>query len=267
MANDVKHITMLQRSPGYYVSLKRNSPFTRIARAIMPEQMCHNVLRFLFAAQTGKASIVTDHIETFTDKEVVTKSGKKIEADIVITATGLKIRLLGGAQPIIDGKPLKLGEKFVYKGTFLQDVPNAGLLIGCEWRSVLSNEYMLMYAPLSDVNASWTLGSDVSAKHVCKLLNFLDSKGFDAATPTPKHAGIDSRPLMNLKSNYLQRAEDEMPRLAVNSRGGTRRFGSMTFTRFGRRSLITRLSLARLPRRWARKSLFLEARLGSEASL
>lgn len=82
--------------------------------------------------KTGKASIVTDHIETFTDKAVVTKSGKKIEADIVITATGLKIKLLGGAQPIIDGVPLKLGEKFVYKGTFLQDVPNAGLLIGCE---------------------------------------------------------------------------------------------------------------------------------------
>ncbi len=255
MVDKVERITMLQRSPAYYVALKRNSPFTAFFRAILPQQVCHNFLRAVFALQaymffyacqlfpnalrrvlrfgvarelpkdfpldphfnptynpwdqrlcfvpdgdlfkalhTGKADIVTDHIESFTDKSVVLKSGKKLDADIVVTATGLKIKLLGGAGLTVDGKPVKLGQRMIYKGTFLQGVPNAGLLIGY-------------------VNASWTLGSDVSALHVTKLLNHLEKRGLDSATPAVNDSDkVEFKPLMNLKSNYLQRAEDEMPK-------------------------------------------------------
>ena len=255
MADKVEHITMVQRSPAYYLALKRNSPFTAFFRAVLPEQMCHTFLRTLFAFQaylfyyacqwfpnalrrllrfgvarhlprdfpldphfnpsympwdqrlcfvpdgdlfkclhSGKASIVTGHIDTFTKDALVTKAGEKIQADIVVTATGLKIKLLGGAGLTVDGQPIKLGQKMVYKGTFLQGVPNAGLLMGY-------------------VNASWTLGSDISALHVTKLLNHLDRKGLDAATPQVNDGEhVDARPLIALKSNYLARAEDEMPK-------------------------------------------------------
>lgn len=141
----------------------------------------------------GKASIITGKIKTFTEKSVVMENGETAPADIVVTATGLKMQLYGGATLRVDGEVVNVAERTTYNGTFLEGLPNASLSMGY-------------------TNASWTLGADVSALYVCKALQYMAENKFDAFIPRldPAH-GVNPAPLLNLKSNYIRKAEKDLP--------------------------------------------------------
>ena len=111
------------------------------------------------ALKSGKAEIVTDHIETFTENGIRTKGGETIEADIVVTATGLDIQLLGGAEVFVDGEKVEFGDRLLYKGALAESIPNAVIVIGY-------------------VNMSWTLKSDLVAVYFCRLLNYMRENNF-----------------------------------------------------------------------------------------
>lgn len=141
----------------------------------------------------GKASIFTGKIKSFTEDSIVMENGETARADVVVTATGLKMLVYGGATIKVDGEVVKVPERTMYNGTFLEGVPNSSLSFGY-------------------TNASWTLGADVSALYVCKALRFMKQNGFDAFVPRldPSH-GINAAPLLNLKSNYIRKAEKDIP--------------------------------------------------------
>jgi len=149
---------------------------------------------FYRSLRNGTADIVTDKIKEVTATGIETESGKKLDADIIVTATGLKMQLAGGAVMSVDSKPVVPSEKFIWKGMMLQDVPNAAFVIGY-------------------TNASWTLGSDTTALHVCRLLKYMDKNDMASATPRVKEGTImPSKPLLNLSSTYIERAKDMLPR-------------------------------------------------------
>ena len=111
------------------------------------------------ALREGQASIETDQIEKFTANGIQLKSGKHLEADIVISATGLEIQILGGVQGSIDGKPLNTSKHMLYQGVMVSDVPNMAMIIGY-------------------INASWTLKVDIAADYICRLINHMDKNGY-----------------------------------------------------------------------------------------
>jgi len=119
------------------------------------------------AIRDGKASVVTDEIETFTETGIKLRSGAELAADIIVTATGLKVKLMGGAQIVVDGAPADLGNTMNYKGVMYNDIPNLGSTFGY-------------------TNASWTLKADLTAEYLCRLLNHMERRGYAAATP-PQH--------------------------------------------------------------------------------
>jgi monooxygenase len=159
------------------------------------ERLCAVPDGDLFTAlRNGKAHVVTDHIETFIENGIVLKSGKVLEADIVITATGLELQSLGGMSLEVDGGPLRTCELMTYKGVLLQNVPNLAYLFGY-------------------TNAPWTLKIDMAASYVCRLMNYMDAQGFDTVTA---HATademLDESILGSLQSGYVQRGQSVLPR-------------------------------------------------------
>lgn len=145
------------------------------------------------ALKTKKAEIVTDHIETFTEKGIKTKSGKELEADIIISATGLKLLAFGGAQISIDNEPFDISKSLTYRGLMLSDLPNCIFFAGY-------------------TNASWTLKSDLTSEYASRLLKYLDKKNYHYFVPKFKdEEEIERVPLLNLNSGYIHRAADEFP--------------------------------------------------------
>ncbi len=144
------------------------------------------------AISAGKADIVTDHIECFTESGLLLKSGKTLEADIVITATGLNVQMFGGISLYKDDKPVVLRETLAYKGTMLSGVPNFAFAVGY-------------------TNSSWTLKVCLLCDHFCRLLGFMDSHGYNVCEPIAPD-GIETRPLLDFGAGYVQRALDSMPR-------------------------------------------------------
>jgi monooxygenase len=140
----------------------------------------------------GKVSVVTDTIETFTEKGVRLHSGKELEADIVVTATGFTLQMMGGAELVVDGEVVRLSEKMTYKGMMLSDVPNSAFTIGY-------------------TNSSWTLKADLVAEYVCRTLNFMDEKGFDVAVARNDDPTVAQSPLMDFGAGYVQRSLEELP--------------------------------------------------------
>ncbi len=140
----------------------------------------------------GKASVVTDHIERFAEDGIQLKSGKKLEADIIITATGLKVQMLGNMQVTIDGEPLKPSTKMSYRGVMFEDLPNMGMVFGY-------------------TNASWTLKADLISSYVCRLLKHMDEKGVRQVTPRNHNASIKRLPFINMQSGYISRVKDQIP--------------------------------------------------------
>ena len=145
------------------------------------------------AIKAGQAAVVTDHIDTFTQRGIRLRSGKELEADLVVTATGLNLQLLGGLEVTVDGKQIKFSKTLTYKGVMFSNVPNLALAIGY-------------------TNASWTLKCDLTCEYVCHLLNHMQAKGYDQCCPRPDDADIKSEPLLDFTSGYIQRAIDTFPK-------------------------------------------------------
>jgi cation diffusion facilitator CzcD-associated flavoprotein CzcO len=143
------------------------------------------------AITSGRASVVTDHIDTFVPGGIRLRSGAILEADVVVSATGLSLLPVGGVRLSLDGEPVDIGQQSAYRGMMLSGVPNFAYCIGY-------------------VNASWTLRADLSHRYVLKLLDHMERHGLAVATPArPSAAG---RPLLDLSSGYVQRALDKFPR-------------------------------------------------------
>jgi monooxygenase len=254
MAGTAEHVTMLQRSPSYVLSLPEKDPLAEKLRGRLPDRLLYPLLRWknvlgaqllfqlsrrspklmksllrkgamsllppgydvdthfapsydpwdqrlcfvpdgdLFkAVSAGQASIVTDTITGFTADGVTTASGEHLPADIVITATGLNLLPVGGMTLTVDGDEVALGNSLAYKGMMLSGVPNFALTIGY-------------------TNASWTLKSDLVARYVCRLLNHMAAQGHTAAIPRPPAGTEATVPLVDLKSGYVMRSIDKLPK-------------------------------------------------------
>lgn len=150
------------------------------------------------AIRAGKASVVTDEIETFTEKGLLLRSGEELEGDIIVTATGLKVQLMGGMEVWLDGAQVKLSRAMTYKGMMYSDVPNLASSFGY-------------------TNASWTLKSDLTAEYVCRLLKHMDAGGYDTCTPRKRDASITEEPAIDFSSGYIQRAMDVLPKQGSKS--------------------------------------------------
>jgi len=145
----------------------------------------------------GKSSVVTDTIERFTDKGIKLASGETLEADIVVSATGLVLELLGGMKVHVDGREVNFAETVNYKGMMFSDVPNLASTFGY-------------------TNASWTLKADLTASYVCRLLNHMDHVGMRQATPRLRGVkGVD--PWLDFSSGYVQRTIQTFPKQAAEA--------------------------------------------------
>ncbi len=254
MAQSAAHVTMLQRSPSYIVSLPAEDPIAGMLRRFLPAKVSHPIMRWknvlltmlsfqlsrhrprtmralvrkgierrlpagydvdthfnpsydpwdqrlclvpngdLFdAIGDGRASVVTDHIDTFTEKGLRLASGAELEADLVVTATGLNLLALGGLEIAIDGRDIALSETMSYKGMMLSGVPNLAFAVGY-------------------TNASWTLKCDLTCEYVCRLLNHMDEGGFRQCTPHNRDPGVSERPFIDFSSGYVLRSIDQFPK-------------------------------------------------------
>jgi cation diffusion facilitator CzcD-associated flavoprotein CzcO len=145
------------------------------------------------ALKSGKASVVTDHIQTFTETGIRLRSGLELPADVVVAATGLVLKLMGGAQLVVDGKPVDFSQTMGYKGMMFSDVPNFASAFGY-------------------TNASWTLKCELTSEYVCRLLNYMDQHKFKYCTPRVNDPSITTEPVLNFSSGYVQRAINTLPR-------------------------------------------------------
>ncbi|UGT56036.1 flavin-containing monooxygenase [Nocardia asteroides] len=145
--------------------------------------------------KSGKADIVTDRIAKFTEKGILTESGQELEADIIVTATGLNVQILGGATMSIDDEPVKMNETVAYKSVLYSDIPNFLMIIGY-------------------TNASWTLKADLAAAYLCRVLNIMRDRGYTTFEVHANPEDIAEESLMGgaLTSGYIQRGNGEMPR-------------------------------------------------------
>jgi monooxygenase len=148
---------------------------------------------FFRTIRHGKADVVTDTIDRFTKSGIKLTSGEELQADIVITATGLNMQLLGGVQPTRNGAPMELTSMMTYKGLMFSGVPNFAITFGY-------------------TNASWTLKADLVSEFVCRLLNYMDSKGFDFVEPQHPDDTVDELPFMDFSPGYFQRSMDLLPK-------------------------------------------------------
>ncbi len=148
----------------------------------------------LFAAiRSGKAEVVTDTIDRFTPGGLRLQSGREIEADIIVSATGLDLQLMGGMSLVVDGETREPREAFIYRGMMVQDVPNFAFTVGY-------------------TNASWTLKADLVAAFVCRLLKTMRRSGKGQCTPRLRSDGMTGEPIIDFSSGYVQRALDRLPK-------------------------------------------------------
>ena len=146
------------------------------------------------AISNGKAEVVTDHIDHFTKTGIQLKSGKHLDADIIITATGLNLVTMGKTALSVDGVPVNLGDHFNYKGVMFNDIPNLASVFGY-------------------INASWTLKTDIVADYVCRLLKTMDKKGAVVANPHLDDLNMPRLPFVeNFSSGYFARSFDKLPK-------------------------------------------------------
>jgi monooxygenase len=258
MAKKAAHVTMLQRSPTYIISLPGVDPIANVVRRLLPSKAAYTVVRWknvlitlgffqlsrrrprfvkgilrraaqkalppgydvdthfrpkynpwdqrvclvpdgdLFEAiSNGSASIATDEIETLTETGLKLKSGAELDADLVVTATGLNLLALGGTELAVDGREVQIPETVGYKGMMLSGVPNLALSIGY-------------------TNASWTLKCDLTCEYACRLINHMDEHGYRQGTP--RHdPNTPTQPFIDLKSGYVLRSLDKFPKQGLRA--------------------------------------------------
>ena len=253
MSKTAAHVTMLQRSPTYIVSLPGEDPIANWLRRWLPARVAYGITRWknvlfglwfyqfcrrnptraramlnkwlmkelgpdvdlshfaprynpweqrvclvpdsdLFQAmQQGRASVVIDQIEPFTEKGIKLRSGTELEADLVVTATGLNLQLLGGLEVTVDGARVDFAKTYNYKGMMFSDVPNLALAFGY-------------------TNASWTLKAELICRYVCRLLNHMRETGLRQCTPRLRDAHVEEAPFLDLASGYVQRSMHLFPK-------------------------------------------------------
>ncbi len=291
MAQTAEHVTMLQRSPSYILTLPTEDPIASRLRTLLGTRRAYAVTRWknvaittliyqlsrrrpemirgwirkltikqlpagydvdthfnpaynpwdqrlclvpdgdLFEAiRDGRASVVTDRIASFTEQGLRLESGAELPADIVVTATGLQLLAFGGTELIVDGTPVRLPETMAYKGMMLSDVPNFAFTIGY-------------------TNASWTLKADLVSEFACRLLRYMDARGYDTCVPVNDDPGVTEQPLLNFSAGYVLRSIDQFPRAGsrapwrlgmsyahdvITLRHGKINDGSMRFSRLNR---------------------------------
>lgn len=151
---------------------------------------------FFEAIKSGSASVETDQIKHFSERGIQLDSGKHLEADIIVTATGLKIALMGKMDITVDGQRVDIGDSYMYKGMMLSGIPNLFIATGY-------------------TNASWTLKVDLVHRYALRLINKMQAKGYRKAVPTLNH-DLDEAPFLNLTSGYITRALNDMPKQATS---------------------------------------------------
>jgi monooxygenase len=158
------------------------------------ERLCLAPNGDLFRAiRKGKADVVTDTIDRFTKTGIKLASGEELQAEIIITATGLNLQLFGGAAIFRNGVPVDLTEAMAYKGMMLSGFPNMAFTIGY-------------------TNASWTLKADLVSEFVCRVINYMDANGYDTVVPQHPGNAVEERPLMDFTPGYVLRALDRLPK-------------------------------------------------------
>ena len=253
LTDKAAHVTMLQRSPSYVITLPQKDAISNFLRRFLPETWVYRQARarnvamqmvFLMLARTfpglvrkvllklaslqlgkrfdmrhfsprykpwdervcavpdgdlfkvlrkGKASVVTEHIDRFVERGIRLKTGEVLEADIIVTATGLDLVMFGGAELAVDGKPFQVNQSMGYRGIMLRDLPNLAAVVGY-------------------TNASWTLKADLSSEYFCRLINHMDATGMRQVTARDSTGDVREEPFLNLDSGYIQRAAERMPK-------------------------------------------------------
>lgn len=152
---------------------------------------------FFEAIKENKASVVTDHIDRFTETGIKLQSGEELKADMIVTATGLEMLFMGGIEVSVDGTVVEPSESFVYKGFMVNSVPN-------------------MFAAVGYTNASWTLKVDLTNRYACRVINYLEKQGYQYCQPEVDD-GIVEAPLLDLTSGYIQRGQAGFPKQATKT--------------------------------------------------
>ncbi len=145
------------------------------------------------AIRDGSASVVTDTIKTFTEDGIELDSGERLEADVIVTATGLNLLFLGGMDLVVDGERVDVPKKMTYKGMMLSGVPNCTFTVGY-------------------TNASWTLKADLTSEYVCRLLAHMDAHGYVKSVPEITDPTVTEAPLLDFTSGYVLRSLDQFPK-------------------------------------------------------
>jgi monooxygenase len=193
MAKLIRRLATMQLPEGFDVA-------THFTPSYEPwdQRLCFVPDGDLFKALHGGASIATGQIETFTERGIELASGEQLEADVIVAATGLNLLMLGGLELRVDGRDVAIGETVAYKGMMLAGVPNMAMTLGY-------------------TNASWTLKADLIARYVCRVLNHMDARGLEIATPEPPDPSLATEPALDLKSGYVLRSLHALPRQGVSA--------------------------------------------------
>jgi cation diffusion facilitator CzcD-associated flavoprotein CzcO len=185
----IRSVNAKQLPAGYPVDEHFNPPY-----GPWDQRLCAVPDGDLFRAlRRGTASVVTDRIETFTETGIRLASGRELEADIIVTATGLNLLPFGGTSATVDGVPVSLPETVAFRGMMLSGVPNLAFAIGY-------------------TNSSWTLKVGLLCEYFCRLLNHMDEHGYDTCVPVPPAADMPTRPLLDFDAGYVKRSLDQLPR-------------------------------------------------------
>ncbi len=185
----IRYLNVKQLPEGFPVDEHFNPPYNP-----WDQRMCAVPDGDLFRSiRAGKASIVTDRIATFTETGIQLESGKELEADIIITATGLNVRPFGGVPLEVDGTQVKPSDTVAFKGLMLSGVPNFAYAIGY-------------------TNSSWTLKIGLLCEHLCRLLAHMDEQGYAICRPEVGDPDMPTRPFLDFAAGYVQRVVDELPR-------------------------------------------------------
>ena len=145
------------------------------------------------AIKDGRASVVTDHIETFTEGGIKLKSGAEVPTDLIVTATGLDLLVQGDVKLSVDGRAIDPGQAMTYRGMMYSDVPNMAVATGY-------------------TNASWTLKCDLTCDYVCRMLNYMDRHGYTQCTPRQNDPSVRAEPWVDFSSGYIVRSRDKFPK-------------------------------------------------------